>query len=234
MTIRSEEEYLMDKNYEIFRIPLGMVNVFVIKGESIILVDTGHAKHGEKIVTELDKLGIQPEDLDLIILTHGHDDHIGSLPFLKERTHAKVLIHKHDMYSIVEGRNVPLHGRNWFARFILGLLSKDHIPDYKSVQPDIVVDDEFSLSDYGIHATVMSTPGHTPGSISVRFEHEVITGDLIAPGVGFILIKMLMPKSDVPMLYKSINRVLAHRPEKIYIGHGDVCDYETVKKLVVQ
>ena len=224
----------MNKNYEIFRIPLGMVNVFVIKGESIILVDTGHAKHGEKILTELDKLGIQPDDLDLIILTHGHEDHIGSLPFLKERSHAKVLIHKHDMYSITEGRNVPLHGRNWFVRFILGLLSKDHIPNYKSVQPDIVVDDEYSLSDYGIHATVMSTPGHTPGSISVRFEHEVITGDLIASGVGFILIKMLMPNSDVPMLYKSINRVLAYHPEKIYIGHGDVCDYETVKKLVVQ
>jgi flavorubredoxin len=55
MTVRSEEEYLMDKNYETFRIPLGMVNMFVIKGESIILVDTGHAKHGEKIVTELEK-----------------------------------------------------------------------------------------------------------------------------------------------------------------------------------
>ena len=224
----------MCKDYDIFRIPLGMVNVFVIKGESIILVDTGHAKHGEKIITELEKLGIQPEDLDLIILTHGHDDHIGSLPFLKERTRAKVLIHKNDMYSIVEGRNVPLHGRNWFVRSILGLLSKDHIPDYKSVQPDIVVDDEYSLSDYGIPATVMSTPGHTSGSISIRFEHEAITGDLIAPGVGFILIKMLMPKSDVPMLYKSINRVLAYHPEKIYVGHGDVCDYEAVEKLVVR
>ena len=100
--------------------------------------------------------------------------------------------------------------------------------------PNIVVDDKYSLSDYGIHATVMSTPGHTPGSISVRFEHEAISGDLIAPGVGFILIKMLIPDSDVPTLYKSINRVLAYHPEKIHISHGDVCDYETVKKLVVQ
>jgi hypothetical protein len=65
-------------------------------------------------------------------------------------------------------------------------------------------------------------------------EHEAITSDLIAPGVGFILIKMLMPNSGVPMLYESINRVLAYHPEKSYIGHGDVCDYETVKKLVRQ
>jgi hypothetical protein len=48
----------MDKNYEIFRIPLGFVNAFVLKGKSAILIDTGPAKQGEKLVTELGKLGI--------------------------------------------------------------------------------------------------------------------------------------------------------------------------------
>jgi glyoxylase-like metal-dependent hydrolase (beta-lactamase superfamily II) len=222
----------MDTNYGIFPIRLGIVNAFVIKGASIVLVDTGPAKQGEKLVAELGKLGIQPKDLDLIILTHGHDDHMGALPFLKERTQAKALIHKHDMFSIVEGRNVPLHGRNRFVRFLLGLLSGDRIPDYTPVQPDIVVEDEYSLRDYGIPATVISTPGHTPGSISICFDHEAMTGDLIATGFGFTLIKMLMPKSDLPVLYKSIRRVLAYHPEKIYISHGDVCDYATVQKLI--
>ena len=222
----------MNKDYEIIRIPLGIVNVFIIKGESIILVDTGHRKHGDKIVNELRKLYIQPEDIDLIILTHGHVDHIGSLPYLKEQTNAKVLIHKREMYSIVEGRNVPIPGRNWFARRFFNLVIKDCIHDYKSIQPDIVVDGEYSLRNYGIPATVISTPGHTPGSISICFKHEVITGDLIQPDSWFIIIKMLMSTSDIQVQYKSINLVLAYHPEKIYISHGSVSNYETVKKFV--
>lgn len=224
----------MDKNYEILTIPLGMVNVFVIKGERIILVDTGSAKHGERLVAELGKLEIRPDDLDLIILTHGHEDHIGALPYLKARTQAKILIHKHDMSAIIEGRNIPVELRNRFLGFLLKSLVPEHIPNYAGVQPDIVVDGEYSLGDYGIQATIVPTPGHTSGSISICFDREVIIGDLMYKGAAFPIIKTLMSRSAVRTVHASIQRVLAPHPEKVYMSHGGVCDYETVKKFAMR
>jgi len=220
--------------YEILTIPFGMVNVFVIKGQRLILVDTGSARHGEKLVAELGKLGIQPNDIDLIILTHGHEDHIGALPYLKARTHAKVLIHAHDMFSIVEGKNAPVDVRNRFLQVTLKFLAKERIPGYIGVQPDIVVDGEYSLSDYGLLATVVPTPGHTSGSISICFDREVIVGDLMYRGAAFSILKALMSGNALRTMHTSIQRVLASHPEKIYMSHGGVCDYETVKKYAMR
>ena len=68
------------------------------------------------------------------------------------------------------------------------LLYLVHLP---SVEPDIIVDDEFSLSAFGINGRVIHTPGHTNGSISVLLNGgEAIVGDLasnrlhISRGVG--------------------------------------------------
>ena len=148
-----------EKKCEIITIPLGMVNVYVLKGESIALVDAGHKQHPKKILAALETHGIQAADIDLIIITHGHVDHIGGLPLIKERTGAKVLIHSRDRYSIEEGRNVPIPTKNAFFGFLMNLFARERIPGYRNVPADIIVDGEYSLSDFGIDATVIPVPG---------------------------------------------------------------------------
>ena len=72
------------------------------------------------------------------------------------------------------------------------------------------------------------------GSLSICFEHEVIVGDLIAPGIAFAVLNTLMDQRDVQTLRKSIRRILAHHPTKIYTGHSGILDYESVQKLIAQ
>ena len=57
----------------------GTVNVFLIKNsKQTILVDAGFG-HGSSLVSKLKKVDIQPEKVDLVLITHGHFDHVGAL-----------------------------------------------------------------------------------------------------------------------------------------------------------
>ena len=67
----------------IIPIKLGIVKSFIVKGKKTVIVDTGYAGNGNKILRYLNENFIKPEDVSLIILTHGHIDHYGSAEELK-------------------------------------------------------------------------------------------------------------------------------------------------------
>lgn len=60
---------------EIHQLSLGVCNCYLIKEEELILVDAGSLNQGEKFLKELNDLSIEPKDISLILLTHGHWDH---------------------------------------------------------------------------------------------------------------------------------------------------------------
>ncbi len=62
----------------IHTIPLGIDNVYVVKDKGAIIIDSGAPKKGKAFIKGLEEEGIKPEEIQLIILTHGHWDHIGS------------------------------------------------------------------------------------------------------------------------------------------------------------
>ena len=69
---------------------LGNTNCFVLQDKGTILIDAGGPKQGEKFKKELEKASIKPEDIKLILITHGHFDHIGSADEIKTMTGAKL------------------------------------------------------------------------------------------------------------------------------------------------
>ena len=221
-----------DKEIQIIPIPLGMVNVYAVKGDSVILVDAGHKQHSGKILKALSGYGIRPEDVSLIIITHGHVDHIGGLPELKARTRAKVLIHSSDRYAIEEGRNVPIPSDKAFFRFLMGLIASDRIAGFGNIPADIIVNGEYPLNDYGINATVIPVPGHTDGSICVKIGDEIIAGDAVFPTWGFKLFKSVLPKENFRNICNGIRKILSLSPVKIYPGHGDAMDCEMLESLL--
>ncbi|MBE3134759.1 MAG: MBL fold metallo-hydrolase, partial [Acidobacteria bacterium] len=58
-------------------VSLGFVKAFLVRGRKTIVIDTGTRGSGRKILAALERLGVKPRSVSLILLTHGHADHIG-------------------------------------------------------------------------------------------------------------------------------------------------------------
>jgi len=60
---------------EVFAVTSAYVNAYIVRGQRSIIVDTGAPGYGSRILNAMDRHGIRPEDISLIIITHGHYDH---------------------------------------------------------------------------------------------------------------------------------------------------------------
>ena len=91
----------------LYRLALGVVNAYLIVGETLVLIDTGVPGSEEKILAAIRELGRRPEQLSAIVVTHAHVDHTGSLAALKEATAgASAWMHPLDAELVREGRVV--------------------------------------------------------------------------------------------------------------------------------
>jgi DNA-binding beta-propeller fold protein YncE len=87
---------------------LTMVNAYLLMGDHPVLVDTGRPGDGPQILDGLERLGIEPSSLALILLTHGHSDHAGTAAELRELTGAPIAVHRADFGMIEQGTNDPV------------------------------------------------------------------------------------------------------------------------------
>jgi glyoxylase-like metal-dependent hydrolase (beta-lactamase superfamily II) len=135
-------------------------NVYiVIDGKDVTVIDTGMPKNAEKILAYAKGIGLEPSRISKIILTHCHVDHAGSAYELKRITGAKVAIHKDDA-DYVSGRKAMPPPKGGFG-MLLKLFSMFF--KFTPVQPDIMLEEKDKVGKL----TVIHTPGHTPGSISL-------------------------------------------------------------------
>ena len=80
------------------------VNVYlVIRGDHVVLVDAGIESTGAKILDYVKELGHSPTNISLVVVTHHHWDHTGSLKFIVEKTGAEVVAHKNEA-PLIESR----------------------------------------------------------------------------------------------------------------------------------
>ena len=213
------------------KIPLTISNVYLVRGEGTVLVDTSDPGNGEKILGAAARHGVEPGDISLILLTHGHVDHFGSAAELREMTGAPVAIHESDAENLRLGRNPHLPPTGIEGRLIKPFL-KHEAP---AVEADILLDGETNLEEYGVRGRVIETPGHTAGSVSVALSGgDVIAGDVLAGCYLGGKIRPLVPRyhlytEDLEKVRDSIERVLNLSPTTIHVGHGGPLDPEVVK-----
>ena len=211
---------------QVIPLRLKMSNAFLIKGDKLAIIDTGSPNEMPAIVSAIENIGAEIQDLSLIIHTHAHFVHCGCTVDLKNATGASTVIHHSDLESITKGINSTLIPINWFGKILMPFLKKQ----YKPIQPDIIIEDELDLHPYGIDAKAISTPGHTPGSISVLMDSgEAIIGDLFGGGKLLGLFQPGRPRyhhwySDANSAKTSIERILERSPSQIFVGHGGPLD----------
>jgi glyoxylase-like metal-dependent hydrolase (beta-lactamase superfamily II) len=142
--------------------------------------------------------------IEMILITHGHFDHVGANRKLKEATGAKLVIHALDqpMLKVLSETSAAFG------------LSVENSPP-----PDQTVQDGDSLQFGEITLTVLHTPGHTPGGISLHTDGVVFVGDtLFAGSIG----RTDFPGGDFDTLISSIRNKLYPLGDQmiVYTGHG--------------
>ena len=172
-----------------------------------VLVSGGHAAvidpsvNAEKILNFAQDIGAS---VDKIILTHGHFDHIESINALREICSAHIYIHKDDNEMLADGK------KNAYVLFA-GV-------DRHWQSADILLDDGDEITVGEEKLKVISTPGHSKGSICLLGDWFMITGDtLFASGYG----RYDLYGGDADMLASSLSRLRKFdKSLTIYPGHG--------------
>ena len=128
-----------------------------------VLVDTGAGQNKEYLFSKLRENGVEPDNIEMIVNTHCHFDHIGGNHFFPN---AKIAIHKLDAISI---RNKDTLGTSLSA-----------FDDADNSRVDVELKDGDKIGDF----EVIHTPGHTSGGICLWDGENLISGDTIFAGGG--------------------------------------------------
>lgn len=216
----------------ITKIKLPLANAYLIQGERAILVDTGAPGDAARIIQALHRANVAPTDLALILLTHGHGDHVGAANEVAAASGAPVALHRADDAMARSGRNVlgTLNGLE--ARLITPFVDKPFPP----VAASLIFDRALDLSPYGVAGRVITTPGHTPGSVSILLDNgDAVVGDLLMGGRLGGALYATQPRlhyyvGDFAQLHASMATVLAAQPQRLLVGHGGPLAADAVRQ----
>jgi len=168
-----------------------------------VVIDPG--AEGKKIFARINNLSL---NIKAIINTHGHIDHVCANGYLKGKTKAPLMISEKDL---------GIYKNPGFGLKLLTL--RQPAPDHLLSGGDRI--------DFGNYTlTVLETPGHTPGGISLSGEEVLFCGDsLFAGSIG----RTDLPGGSYDELIKSINeRLLTLTPDTVlYPGHGPASTVRT-------
>jgi len=177
-----------------FAVSTRFVYAYLIYGKKICMVDSGISSAKEKIFGYLKQTGRGPEEINLIVQTHSHADHIGLSAEIRK----------------ISGCKVAAHGdeKNWIED-IEEQYRRRPTPTFRSyVQDSTKVDwavrdgELLDLGD-GENLKVIHTPGHSPGSISLVYPADgaLFSGDAVPLAGGLPIY------SDVFVMIQSIRRL---------------------------
>ncbi len=213
----------------VYRVPARHANTYLVEaGNGLILVDTGMPKSEKKILAAIKSLGKTPTDVKLVLLTHRHLDHIGSAAAIKSATAAALVSHPFEK-PYVAGTLVIITPRAWslyarIARRALAVASSTlkllRLIKYQPVHIDESADEESVLDTTGIDGSIVWTPGHTKGSVSLFLNKSrvAIVGDLLASKRGKLVEPIFM--ENPTQTKSSVQRILDLHPTIICPGHG--------------
>ena len=190
---------------------------FLIAEERLTLIDAGMV--GSRLMLEryLRRIGRRIDELERIICTHGHPDHIGGVSKLvRDREDVSVLIHPDDL----AGLRLPL--REALAPTADRAIRRGRLIQYLTRTPAdaLTIDDGAELPMLG-GLRVVHTPGHTPGSICLYAPRHrlVFTGDVLQVIRGRLTYASAFFSHDHAGARASIERRAALDVETIALSH---------------
>ncbi|MDY0189290.1 MAG: MBL fold metallo-hydrolase [Desulfuromonas sp.] len=178
------------------------VNCYLVacpRTKKAMIIDPGD--EGENILELLEHDGLE---LELVVNTHGHFDHVGANYMVLEKTGAQLCMHRDDLPLLkVAAQYAESYG----------------LPAVESPEPQrfLVNGDIIKVGDLSFE--VIHTPGHSPGGICLYGEGHLFSGDtLFAGSIG----RTDLPGGDLEQLLSHIHSQLMVLPDAtvVHPGHG--------------
>ncbi len=194
----------MSNRFRIHKLTIGdfAVNNYLIVPEnssSALLIDAGYP-----VQPILDFLSARQLHLKYVVNTHGHGDHIAGNQDIIEATGASLLIHEQE----VEYLRNPQLNLSAFLGFAL-----------KSPEPTRLLQEGDRVKLEELEFTVLHTPGHTPGHLTLLLENHAFVGDVIfREGIG----RTDFPRASHHQLITTIREKIYQLPDDtiLHPGHG--------------
>ena len=165
-----------------------------------ILVDTGAGQNKDYLFSKLRENGVEPENIELVVNTHCHFDHIGGNHYFPD---ANIAIHKLDAVSI---KNKDTLGT-----------SMSVFDEPGNCRVDIELEEGDKIADF----EVIHTPGHTKGGICLWDGENLISGDTIFAGGG---VGRMDIGGDYQDMKNSVESLTKLDVKNIYPGHGPIVE----------
>ena len=198
----------------------GFLGTYVIQSDKLALLDVGPASSLPNLLSGLNKLNIDPKDVDFVLCSHIHLDHTGGLgQALKYMPKAMGIVHEKGKPHLINP------ARLWKGSLeVLGDLATDYGEPEPIPEQRLVSAEEANQIDLGaVQLRVVITPGHASHHISF-FEHRtrrLFAGE--AAGINLPLLGGVLPATPNPFdlieSMNSVNKMIALNPGKIFYAH---------------
>lgn len=165
----TEKIHLLRIDFEITLSPerklARFVNIILVFGDKITLIDTGVKGSEEKIIAYIEQNNRNASDIETVILSHSHPDHIGSANKIKELTNCKILAHESEVEWIedidLQNKLRPVPGFNNLVDHSVKIDNRLEHGQKIKIAKDVTLE-------------IIHAPGHSKGSLNIIFKEDRI------------------------------------------------------------
>lgn len=214
----------------------GFLNFYVIHNDDVLtVVDTGYQDGDiDQLQSDLSDRGYALDQVQHILITHAHVDHVGGLAELQARTNATTYVHRLDA-PIVRGEQMTSYANpdelGFFGKFALSRMAGGRAS--RPARVDVELEDGQVLNAILEGLQVIHLPGHSYGQCGfwLPAEQTLIGGDVLTNFPWGTGLPFRIASPDWTAVKESVQKVHDLAPKMICVGHGKPITGEKLKLL---